>query len=367
MSQVTDAPDPARLQSIADELVALARKGGADAAEAAVIESRSTEVSLRDGKLEDIERSESRDAGLRVLLGKRQAGVSFSDLSSDGLQTVVERAIAMARLAPEDPHCGLAEPGQLTRNAPEIALYEDAEWSPETLEVLAADAEKAGRDVDGVTMTESASASHGSAAGAVSASNGFAGGWRRSSMGYGAVMIAARDGAMERDYSYSQARRTADLRSPEDIGREAGERAVARLAPRKLASGRLPVVFDRRISTVFLSSLSGAISGPSVARGVSFLRDKRGEKVFADGIRVIDNPLRDWGMGSRPWDGEGLAVKEWAVIDDGVLTDWFLNLPAARQLGLEPNGCGTRNLGGPPGAGPSNLHLEAGSASPEDL
>ena len=367
MSQVTDAPDPARLKSIADELVALARKGGADAAEAAVIESRSTEVSLRDGKLEDIERSESRDAGLRVLLGKRQAGVSFSDLSSDGLQTVVERAIAMARLAPEDPHCGLAEPGQLTRNAPEIALYEDAEWSPETLEVLAADAEKAGRDVDGVTMTESASASHGSAAGAVSASNGFAGGWRRSSMGYGAVMIAARDGAMERDYSYSQARRTADLRSPEDIGREAGERAVARLAPRKLASGRLPVVFDRRISTVFLSSLSGAISGPSVARGVSFLRDKRGEKVFADGIRVIDNPLRDWGMGSRPWDGEGLAVKEWAVIDDGVLTDWFLNLPAARQLGLEPNGCGTRNLGGPPGAGPSNLHLEAGSASPEDL
>lgn len=367
MSQHTDAPDPARLQSIADELVALARKGGADAAEAAVIESRSTEVSLRDGELEDIERSESQDAGLRVMIGKRQAGVSFSDLSPDGLKTVVERAIAMARIAPEDKWAGLAEPGQLCEHAPEIAMFEDGDWSPEHLEALAAEAEKAGRAVDGVTMTESSTASRGTATGAVAASNGFAGSWRKSTMGYGAVMIAARDGAMERDYAFTQARREADLRSAEEIGKEAGERTVARLGPKTLPSGKRPVVFDRRVSSVFLSSLCGAISGPAVARGVSFLRDKRGQKVFADGIRILDVPTRDWGLGSRPWDGEGLPARDWAVIEDGVLTDWFLNLPAARQLGLEPNGCAARNLGGPPGAGPSNLHLDAGDSSPEDM
>lgn len=367
MSSDTQSPDPQALEALANDLMTRALKAGADAAEAAIVESRSLDLSVRDGNLEDIERSESRDAGIRVFSGKRQAGVTFSDLSPDGSQAAIERAVAMAKAAPEDPFAGLADPDLLAKDPPQLDLYEVIDWTPETLERLACSIETAARGVAGVTMTESAFASTGEGAVGAASSNGFSGAWRKSSCGYGVSVIAAQNGAMERDYAMTSARRVADLRDLTEVGVEAGERTVARLGPQRLKSGPRPVVFDRRVSTAFLSALCGAISGPAVARGVSFLRGKMGEQVFGPGITITDDPHRAWGFGSQPFDGEGIATQKRAIIEDGRLTAWFLNCASARQLGLEPNGYAGRSLGGPPGAGPSNLHLEPGPVSREDM
>ena len=367
MTDTHDAPDPAALQSRAEDLVARALKAGADSAEASVIASRSLELSVRDGALDDVESSESLDGGLRVFVGKKPAGVAFSDLSKAGSTAAIERAVAMARAAPEDEFAGLADKALLATEHPEITLYDPSEWRPEKLEELALSVEKAARDIPGVTRTDQSFASTGSGGAGYANSNGFASGWVKSSFGYGASVIAEADGAMERDYAMTRARRVSDLRDPAEIGREAGERAAQRVGPKKLTSGPRPVVFDRRVASTFLSALCGAISGPAVARGVSFLRDRMGEKIFADGINIIDDPHREWGHGSAPFDGEGLANRRMALIEDGVLTTWLLNSASARQLGLSPSGHAKRNPGGPPGASPSNLHLEAGSQSREEL
>lgn len=367
MTQAQSAPDSARLQEIAGDLIQRAIKAGADAAEASVGESRQTELSVRDGNLEDIERSESLDAGVRVFVGQRQAGVAFSDLSDQGRQFTIERAVAMAKAAPEDPYAALADPVRLCQDPPVLNLFEAVEWTPEELEAKAIAVEKAARAIEGVTMTDTAFASYGQGAAAYATTTGFNAGWRKSYFGYGASVIAGKDGAMERDYAATAARRTADLKSIDEIGTEAGERTARRVGPQKIASGTMPVIFDRRVSTAFLSALSGAISGPAVARGVSFLRDRMGEKVFADGITILDDPHRDWGHASCPFDGEGTVNQAREIISDGRLTSWFLNSSAARQLDLEPTGHARRNMGGPPGAGPTNLHLAAGTASRDDL
>jgi PmbA protein len=367
MTQAQSAPDAARLQEIAADLIARAKSAGADHAEASVAESRHTELSVRDGNLEDIERSESLDAGVRVFVGQRQAGVAFSDLSEQGRQFTVERAIAMAKAAPEDPFAALADPERLCTNPPRLDLFEAVEWSPEELEAIANRVEKAARAIEGVTMTDTAFASYGQGAAAYATTTGFNSGWRKSQFGYGASVIAGKDGAMERDYAATSARRGADLKSPEEIGTEAGERTAQRVGPQKIKSGVMPVVFDRRVATAFLSAFCGAISGPSVARGVSFLRDKMGEKVFGDGIVIVDDPHRDWGHASCPFDGEGTVNARSNIIEDGRLTTWFLNSSAARQLKLEPTGHARRSMGGPPGAGPTNLHLEPGKASRDAL
>jgi PmbA protein len=367
MSTPNKAPDPAALQNIAADLIKHALRVGADAAEASVGESRSAELSIRDGALEDIERSESLDAGLRVFVGEQQAGVAFSDLSGEGRETAISRAVAMAKAAPADPFSALAETERLETEPPEIAMFDDTSWSPDNLEQHANAVEVAARAIDGVSMTESAFASHGQGASAYATSTGFNRGWRRSVFSYGISVIAERDGAMERDYAVTSARRPSDLRQAGEIGTEAGERTVNRLGPQKLDSGVMPVVFDRKIASTFIGAMSGAISGPAVARGVSFLRDKLGEKIFADGINVIDDPHRDWGHGSSPFDGEGTRNSRSSIIQDGYLTTWLLNSAAARQLDMTPTGHARRNMGGPPGAGPSNLHLEAGSVSRDDM
>ncbi|WP_304075659.1 TldD/PmbA family protein [Maricaulis maris] len=367
MTKTFKAPDPANLQEIAADLVARALKAGADSAEASVAESRETELSVRDGKLEDIGRSESLDAGLRVFVGKRQAGVAFSDLSEHGRDFTIGRAVTMAKAAPEDPYSALADPARLCKAPPEIAQFEDGEWTPEELEETALAIEAAARAVDGVTKTDASFASSGQGAAAYATSTGFNAGWRKSVFGYGASVIAGEDGAMERDYAATSARRRADLRDRIEIGREAGERAARRVGPRKLQSGVLPVVFDRRVSTTFIGSLAGAASGPAVARGVSFLRDKLGERVFAPGVTVIDDPHRPWGHASAPFDGEGTVNRRSAIIEDGRLTTWFLNSAAARQLDMTPTGHARRSMGGSPGAGPTNFHMEAGTSSRDDL
>lgn len=367
MTASSDAPQPDRLQDIAGDLIERARKAGADAAEATVAESRSLELSVRDGSLEDIERSESLDAGLRVFVGKQQAGVAFSDLSAAGSEMAIARAVAMARTAPEDPYSHLAEIDRLETAPRDLALFDETVWGPDDLEARAKAVETAARAIDGVSMTDAAFASFGQGGAAYATSTGFNHGWRKSLFSYGASVIAEKDGAMERDYAATSARRPSDLRAMDDVGTEAGERTARRVGPQKIESSVMPVVFHRRVASTFLSALSSAISGPAVARGVSFLRDKLGEPVFADSIQIIDDPHRDWGHASAPFDGEGTRNRSSAIIENGRLTTWLLNSASARQLDMAPTGHARRNMGGPPGAGPSNLHMTAGSRSREDM
>lgn len=345
-----------------------AKRLGADAADAVYIGDASTSVQVRLGALEDIGRSEGEEIGLRLFVGRRSASVSTSDLSGRALETAVERALSMAREAPEDPYAGLAPDERLLRQTPaDLALSDRGEPSAEALKARAIEAEAAARAVAGVTNSEGASASAGRAVIALATSGGFAGGYATSSNGLSASVIAGEGAAMQRDYAYHSARHLGDLDTPVAIGTRAGERAVARLNPRKLDTGQLPVVFDPRVASSLVGHLIGAITGGAVTRGTSFLLDRLGTKIFADGIRILDDPHRARGLRSRPFDGEGLPTGPTAIIDDGVLTTWLLDSASARQLGLAPTGHATRGVSGPPGAGPSNLHMAAGTISRDAL
>lgn len=366
-SRSLGAPDTDALLALARTLVERAQKAGADQCEAAISESRSVEAGVREGALETVERSETRDAGLRVIIGRRQAGVAFSDLSESGLAMAVERAVAMAKAAPEDPYCGLVDEDQLARSTPDIPLYEAADIAEGELEQHALAMEAAALKVPGVAMVASSGASIGANASAFVTSHGFERARRGSRCGRGIAAIAKDAGGMERDYDSHSARRISSLKSPEELGAGAGERAAARLGGEKLSSGKMAVIFDKRVSTVFISSLLGAVSGPAIARGTSFLRDALGEKVFADGIDIIEDPLRPWSFGARAADGEGVACRPRALVEDGVLTTFMMNAASARQLGMDLTGHAARRLGGPPGVSAANVHLQPGQASFEDL
>ena len=354
------APDARPLLEVSRQLVERALKAGADQAEAGVSEARSVEAGVRDGALETVERSETRDGGLRVLIGKRQAGVAFSDLSEAGLDLAVDRAVAMARAAPEDPYCGLVEPQQLATALAQIETYAPLQLDEAALEAAALEMEAAALAVDTVETTAGCGASGQTSASVFVTSTGFERTRLGSRCGLGAAAVARGDNAMERDYDTHSARRLIDLKTPEEIGRSAGERAAARLGSEKLDSGKMAVVFDKRTATTFISSFLGAITGSAIARGTSFLREHLGEQVFMSGIDIIEDPLRDWSFGARAADGEGVACKPRALIEDGVLTTWLLNAASARQLGMELTGHASRNLGAPPGVAASNVHLAPG-------
>ena len=345
-----------------------ARRLGADAADAVYVGDASTAVQVRLGQLEDIGRSEGEEIGLRLFVGSRSASVSTSDLSGRALEMVVERAVAMAREAPEDRYAGLAPEARLLRDgAPDLDLRDAAEISAETLKARALEAEDAARAVAGVTNSEGASASASKAIIALATSGGFTGGYTTSSHGLSASVIAGEGAGMQRDYAYHSARHAADLDAPAVIGERAGRRTVDRLNPRKLDTEQLPVVFDPRVGSSLVGHLIGAITGSAVTRGTSFLLDRLGTRIFADGIRILDDPHRRRGLRSRPFDGEGLPTGPAAIIDDGVLTTWLLDSASARQLGLAPTGHATRGVSGPPGAGPSNLHMAPGTISRDAL
>ncbi|MGP1281721.1 MAG: TldD/PmbA family protein [Parasphingopyxis sp.] len=355
-------------QARVSDLVASAKRAGADAADVLYSGGMSTEVQVRLGELEDVQRSEGEEIGLRFFVGQRSASVSSSDLSDAALATLVERAAAMAREAPADAYAGLAPEDRLfTGELPDLDIDDGQDVAPETLRRHALEAEDAARAVDGVTNSEGGGASAGRSIMALATSHGFCGGYQASSYGCSASVIAGEGGGMQRDYAYRTARHFADLDSPASIGRRAGERTVARLDPAKLASGAMPVVFDPRVSGGLLGHLIGAITGSAITRGTSFLRDSLEKQVFSRGVTVRDDPLRRRGLRSRPFDGEGLPVADRAIIDDGVLTGWLLDSASARQLGLEPTGHAKRGIGGPPGAGATNLHLEAGTATRDQL
>jgi PmbA protein len=354
-------------RKVLESLLAAARKEGADAADALLVESVSASVSYRLGRLEDVERSESADLGLRVFVGSRVAFVSSSDFSDDAVAALPARALAMARLAPEDKFAGLAPVELLARNIPVLDLEDPQEPSAETLVARARDAEQAGLAVAGVTNSEGGGASFSRSAIALATSTGFFGRYAGTSHSVGVAVLAGEGTGMERDYDHVSARHAGDLKSPEAIGRSAGEKAVRRLNPRKVKSQNVPVVFDPREAGGLLGHLAGAISGSSVARGTSFLKDRMGAAVFAPHITIVDDPHRLRGLRSKPFDGEGVANAKRALIDKGALTTWLLDCASARQLGLTSTGHAARGTGGPPAPSATNLYMEAGALSPEAL
>lgn len=348
-------------ENLLNDVVAAALKAGADAAEAVGAERRSLSITVRMGELEEVEREESRDLGLRVFVGRRQATVSGSDISPDARARLVERAVAMARLAPEDPYAGLADPERLAKGPlPDLDLYDPTEPSAETLEDRARVAEAAARGAPKVTNTDGASGSWSASQWTMVTSAGFTGVHRASGFSIGASAIAGDGEGMETGYDGRSTRWDADLPAPETLGAEAGRRAASRLGARKIASTTAPVIFENRLAGSLMGPLIGAISGPSIARGTSFLKDKLGQQIFAKGVRISDDPHRRRGLGSSPFDDEGVANAPHDIIADGVLTTWLLNSSSARQLGLETTGHASRGLAGPPGVSVSNLTFQPG-------
>jgi PmbA protein len=350
------------------DLVAAAKAAGADAADALYFGDASTQVQVRLGALEDVERSEGEEIGLRLFFGTRSASVSSSDLSAEALSALVERAAAMAREAPEDPYAGLAPDELLLRGpTPQLDSDDHADPAPAELRARATLAEDAARSIAGITNSEGGSASASRTVTALATSHGFTRGYTSSGYGCSASVIAGEGGGMQRDYAYHSARYQADLEDAEAIGRRAGARAVARLNPGKLGSGAMPVLFDPRVGSSLIGHLAGAITGSSVARRTSFLLESMGQQVFARGITVRDDPHRPRGLRSKPFDGEGLPTAPCDIIADGVLSTWLIESASGRQLGLAPTGHATRGISGAPGASTTNLFMAAGPLSPEEL
>lgn len=351
--------------ALAHELISAALKAGADAAEAAVAERQSLSVGVRLGELEEVEREESRDLGLRVFIGKRQASVSSSDLSPKTAARLVERAVAMAKLAPEDPYCGLAPQDRLMRGPlPDLDLFDPAEPSAADLENRAREAEDAARAINGVTNSEGGSASWSGGRWRLVTSGGFEGEHHGTASSLSASVIAGEGSGMERGGEGRTTRWLGDLPTPDAIGRMAGERAIKRIGAKKIASQTATIIIENRIASSMFSAFTGAISGAAVARGVSFLKDRMGQQVFSDAITLIEDPFRPRGLASTPFDDEGVRVERRALVDKGVLTTWMLNCSSALQLGLQSTGHASRGLAGPPGTGSHNLHVEPGT---EDL
>jgi PmbA protein len=359
--------DQTALVDLAERLVAAAKRAGADAADAVAVRGVSLSVEVRDGEVEESERSEGDDLGLRVLVGRRQALVSTNDLKGDGFADLAERAVAMARAAPEDRFAGLADPALLARNFPELDLLDPAMPDVGVLEKLAKEAEAAALAVKGVSKSGGGSATAGIGGMVLVTSQGFHGASIGSRHSISMSAIAGDGTGMETDYDYTSALHAADLDSAERIGRNAGERAVKRLNPRKVATRRVPVVFDTRAAGSLINHLASAANGASVARKTSFLRERRGEQIFAAGIDIIDDPLRKRGLRSRPFDAEGVATQARKVVEDGVLKTWVLDSATGRELDLPSTGSAHRGVSSAPSPGATNLHLAAGTASPEQL
>jgi PmbA protein len=361
---VTDRKDPT---DILDRLLRDARRAGADAADALFVASVAASVSYRLGRLEELERAESWDLGLRVFVGEKVAFVSSTDLAGDTLAELPARAVAMARLAPEDKFACLAPADRLASSLPNLDLEDVQEPPAEVLIERARGVEGAAMSVQGITNSEGGGASFGRSEIVLATSEGFFGRYAGTSHSIGVAVVAGEGTAMERDYDSVSARHAGDLESPEAVGRRAGERTVARLDARKARSQSVPVVFEPRVASGLLGHFASAISGASIARGVSFLKEELGKEIFAPGIVIVDDPHRTRGLRSKPFDGEGVRNRRMPLIENGVLKTWTLDCASARQLGLETTGHAARGTGGPPSPSTTNLYMEAGVVSPEEL
>jgi PmbA protein len=359
--------DQSALIALAERLVKAARAAGADAADAVAMRSVSQSVEVRDGAVEESERAEGDDLGLRVLVGRRQAVVSTNDVKGGSVDALAERAVAMARAAPEDRFAGLADQTLLARDVPDLDLVDRELPDVATLEEAARRAEQAGRAVKGVSKSGGASATAGIGGMVLLTSHGFAGAFLGSRHSIAMQAIAGEGTAMETDYDFTSALHAADLDPPEKIGRTAGERAVARLNPRKMSTRKVPVIFDSRVAGSLIGYLASAVNGSAIARKTSFLKDKLGERLFAPGINIVDDPLRRRGLRSRPFDAEGVASACTTLVADGVLKTWLLDCATARELGLATTGHAQRSASSTPSPGPTNLHLEPGRIAPAEM
>ena len=358
------------LSDLTDQMLRAARAAGADAADAMVVQGVSNSVDVREGALEQAERAEGIDLGLRVFVGQRQANVSTSAASARTIEEMAARAVAMAREAPEDAYAGLADPDALSvrRDAEGLELHDPTpEPSPADLQADALAAEQAARAVDGISQVQQSSAGYSKRDIWLAATNGFAGGYSRTDRGTSCVAIAGTGTGMERDYSGDSRIFQSDLRTPEEIGREAAERAVARHGARKPPTGAFPVLFDERIASSLIGHLLVAANGSSVARGASWLRDRLGEQILPDGMNLIEDPHRLRASGSRPFDAEGLPTAQRAIVQDGHLTGWTLDLATARKLGMASTGNAARGTSAPPSPSNWNVTLDQGTASRADL
>lgn len=350
------------------ELVDLARRMGADAADAVARASSSESVGVRLGALEEVERSESEEVGLRVFVGRRSASINTSDFAPEGLELLAQRAIEMARLAPEDPYGGLAPSEALFAGEPrDLDLIDAAGPAPEELRAAALATEDAARAVAGVTNSNGGSASYSRSVFALVTSNGFARGHAGGSHSLSASVVAGEGGDKQTDYAYRTQRHRSDLPDPAEIGREAGERAVRKLAPVSIPSGRMPVVFDPRVGGGVLGHLLGAMGAPSIARKASFLIGREQDQLFDTAIKVLEDPHRLRGLRSRNYDGEGVASAPRALVEAGQVTGWLTNVASAAQLGLQLSGHASRGSGGAPGISVGNVYLEAGEPSVAEL
>jgi PmbA protein len=359
---------PKQAKSIAESLVQRAIDAGATAADALYVGERSSGVQMRLGQIDNVSRSEGEQIGLRLFVGQRSATVASSDLSDEALRVLVDRCLAMAKEAPEDPYAGLAPSDLLQRGElPSLDSEDVREPDPTELRERALEAENAALAVEGVTNSSGAGASASASTIALATSGGFLGAYRTTGHGCSAAVIAGEGATMQRDHAWHSAHHLEDLENAGEIGRRAGDRAVARLNPTRPKPGKYPVLFDPRVSSTLLGHFSGAISGSAIARKTSFLQDKLGERVFADSVAIVDDPLRRRGLRSRPFDGEGLRVVRQELVSGGVLQTWLAESASARQLGMQPTGHAARGVGGAPSASPSNLYLAAGERSREEL
>jgi PmbA protein len=360
------SPEDAR--HIAESLVERGVAAGATAADALYVGGSSSSVQVRLGEIDSLSRSEGEQIGLRLFVGQRSATVASSDLSDEALGILAERCLAMAKEAPEDPFAGLA-PGELLQRGELSPIDADdgQEPDPTALRARALEAEKAALAVDGVTNSSGAGASASANIIALATSGGFSGAYRTSGHGCSAAVIAGEGATMQRDHAWHSAHHLEDLERASEIGRRAGERAVARLNPTRPKPGKYPVLFDPRVSSTLLGHFSAAISGSSIARKTSFLQDKLGQAVFGPSVTIVDDPLRLRGLRSRPFDGEGVRISRQDLVSDGLLKTWMAESASARQLGIEPTGHAARGVGGAPSASPSNLYLAAGQRSREEL
>jgi PmbA protein len=350
----------------AADLLKAAKAAGADSADTLLISGMSVSVQRRLGKIEETERAEARELGLRVFIGRQSAIVSASAIDPASFARLAEQAVAMARVIPEDQYSDIPE----APPAPDAAfldLDDPEEPSMETLIARAAKAEDAAMAIPGITNSEGASASWSRSSFVLATSLGFSGGYTRSSHGVSATAIAGSGTGMQRDYDYSSAAHASDLEDGAMIGARAAEQALARLNPSRPKTARLPVLFHPRVAGSLIGHLTGAINGASIARGTSYLKEKMGERLFAPGIFIYDDPLRIRGPRSRPFDGEGQPTLRRALIEDGVLTTWILDTRSARQLGLATTANASRGTSGPPGPSATNLYIQPGNMSPAEL
>jgi PmbA protein len=358
------------LQQLTEALLDAAKKAGAASADAIAVQGTSVSIDVHKGALEHAERSEGVDIGLRVMIGQRQATVSASDTSDDTIRTLAERAVAMAKEAPEDPYIGLADPDQLASGWDVAALElcdPTEEPAPDQLQADAIEAEAAALAVQGVSQVQAASASYSARQVHLAASNGFSGGYARTDRGTSCVAIAGEGTGMERDYDSDVRIFQNELRAPSDIGRTAAERAVKRIGARKPATGNYPVLFDERISSGLIGHLLGAVNGAAIARGSSWLKDALGQQVLPNGLSVVEDPHRARASGSRLFDAEGLPTQKRAIVEDGILTGWTLDLANARKLGMTSTANAARGTSSGPSPSNWNIELTQGEATRADL